>query len=353
MRRDGIVICEEPPNEHVDAPIPGRDWPAQRAAIRDRVRRVLGPVPADDSPLAVEIGAEPVPEGRQSYTRTHLRLRGDGPDDWITAWVLVPTGLTRPAPAVVCCHPTTGGAGKDIVAGISGAKPGTPPEPSRAYGLELAADWGCITICPDMVHDGERVPSGGRPNDSRAFYERHPEWSIVGKYVQDVRRVVDYLLTRRDVNPQAIGIIGHSLGSHTAIFAAAFDERIRACVSNGGTHCWDEGERFHWCVGETADGGQWEYLRQARAFLENRPVRPPFSFVELTALIAPRPLLIMMTENGVRRQRIGDFLGQVRRTYQALGAGEMLESAMCSGGHGFPLRARLQAYEWLRRNLGR
>ncbi|WP_417649362.1 alpha/beta hydrolase, partial [Enterobacter hormaechei] len=51
-------------------------------------------------------------------------------------------------------------------------------------------------------------------------------------WIWDLQRVVDYLLTRPDVDPARIGIIGHSLGGKMALYGAAFDPRIKAVVSS-------------------------------------------------------------------------------------------------------------------------
>jgi dienelactone hydrolase len=49
---------------------------------------------------------------------------------------------------------------------------------------------------------------------------------------------VDYLQTRRDIDPDRIGVIGVSLGGYYAARSAAFEKRVAACI------CW---------------GGQWDY----------------------------------------------------------------------------------------------
>lgn len=49
---------------------------------------------------------------------------------------------------------------------------------------------------------------------------------------------VDYLQTRRDIDPDRIGVIGVSLGGYYAARSAAFEKRLAACI------CW---------------GGQWDY----------------------------------------------------------------------------------------------
>ncbi|KLD79012.1 prolyl oligopeptidase family serine peptidase [Xanthomonas hyacinthi] len=51
---------------------------------------------------------------------------------------------------------------------------------------------------------------------------------------------VDYLQGRDDVDPDAIGIIGWSLGGYYAPRAAAFEKRLKLCVSWGANHFWGE-----------------------------------------------------------------------------------------------------------------
>jgi BAAT / Acyl-CoA thioester hydrolase C terminal len=59
-------------------------------------------------------------------------------------------------------------------------------------------------------------------------------------------RVVDYLLTRKEVNRDQIAITGHSRNGKQSLWAAAFDERISAVVSSscgtGGIAPWRYGD---------------------------------------------------------------------------------------------------------------
>lgn len=54
----------------------------------------------------------------------------------------------------------------------------------------------------------------------------HPQWSGMGKLVTDVRLAVDYLSGLDCVDPQRLGIAGHSLGGKMAFYAGCLDERI-------------------------------------------------------------------------------------------------------------------------------
>lgn len=55
-----------------------------------------------------------------------------------------------------------------------------------------------------------------------------------------VTPAVDYLSTRSDVDAEALGIVGWSLGGYYAPRAAAFEKRLKLCVSWGANHSWGE-----------------------------------------------------------------------------------------------------------------
>jgi dienelactone hydrolase len=54
---------------------------------------------------------------------------------------------------------------------------------------------------------------------------------------------VDYLLTRDDIDPAAIGLVGWSLGGYYAPRAAAFEKRLALVVAWGANHDWGAVQR--------------------------------------------------------------------------------------------------------------
>jgi 2,6-dihydroxypseudooxynicotine hydrolase len=74
------------------------------------------------------------------------------------------------------------------------------------------------------------------PGQGEAEYD----FPIRGDYETPVKAVLDWLLARNDVDPQRIGMWGVSLGGYYAPRAAAFDERIKACVALSGPYDWAE-----------------------------------------------------------------------------------------------------------------
>jgi dienelactone hydrolase len=66
--------------------------------------------------------------------------------------------------------------------------------------------------------------------------------NLAGRYDSEawISPAVDVLQGRNDVDPDRIGIMGWSLGGYYAPRAAAFEKRIKLCVSWGANHFWGE-----------------------------------------------------------------------------------------------------------------
>ncbi len=57
-------------------------------------------------------------------------------------------------------------------------------------------------------------------------------WGKLAAWAWGFSRVVDFLLTEPDIDPGRIGVVGHSRGGKTALWAGANDERIGLTISN-------------------------------------------------------------------------------------------------------------------------
>ena len=83
------------------------------------------------------------------------------------------------------------------------------------------------------------------PGQGRVIREQHipfrPDWETV------VSPVVDFALTRPEVDPDRIALMGISFGGYLAPRAAAFEHRLAACIANGGVF------DFHAVAGLTPD----------------------------------------------------------------------------------------------------
>lgn len=318
-------------------------WPPERERILRAWKTLLGPMPEAAPPLEAEIDGE---TDCGSWFRRKVSFQVQ-PGDRMPCWLLVPKKLppSGRAPAIICLYGTTSGAGKDTTVGLSGASPGSPPARNRAFALDMA-EAGFVALAPDLLRDGERLPPSGRPYDTDDFYARFPGWSCVGKDCWDVQRAVDFLETLPFVDKDRIGIVGHSYGGHTAIFAAGLEPRIRAVFSSGPVSDFIL-HGMHWAVPRGAGASQ--SLPALRPFLlEPRP--PPVSFAEVTALIAPRPLWVNQAA-GEHRPNEEENAAAVCGLYRSLGAAGRARYVWCAGDHDFPPPARAAAVEWFRRWL--
>ncbi|MCP4537145.1 MAG: alpha/beta hydrolase [Chloroflexi bacterium] len=320
-----------------DAAIDLDQWREKHEDVVTRLLDTLGQSPVARNTRDIETLGE---EKLAAYTCRKIRyVVGEG--DSVPAYLLIPHQIKDPIPAVVAMHQI--GSGKDEVVGLGGGA-------DFAYGHELATR-GYVVLVPDYLAFGERVYPGKDTFDSGPFYEQYPDWSMVGKNVEDSLSAVDVLHTLDVVNRDHIGVIGHSHGGHNAIFAAALDDRVRACASNCGMSVFsEEEERLAWCEDEE---GEYAYIPALRPyFLQGQD--PPFDLHEVAALIAPRPWLNIsayfdfaygnqefLAETGVRLYQVYDLYEQT----------DAFAYLMHGNNHSFPRYARDLAYAWLDRFL--
>jgi hypothetical protein len=244
--------------------------------------------------------------------------------------------MVHPAPAILALHQTVA-SGKDEVVGLDG-------NPDFAYGHELAMR-GFVVLAPDHLTAGERIYPGKESFDSGLFYVKHPDWSMVGKNIEDSIAGIDVLWAMDFVDRDRIGVIGHSHGGHNAIMAAALDERIQVAVSNCGLSVFsEEEERLEWSL----EDGYIYIPKLRRYFLEN--AAPPFDLHEVAALIAPRPWLnISAYEDAAygNQEFLAEVGVQIFGVYQLLQQPSAFGFYMHGGDHSFPEPARALAYAWL------
>jgi dipeptidyl aminopeptidase/acylaminoacyl peptidase len=108
-----------------------------------------------------------------------------------------------------------------------------PPVMVMAVGLDSTKEEGDAFEAPFLARGVATLIFEG-PGQGEAQYDL----AIRGDYEVPVRSVLDYVEGRRDLDASRIGIWGVSLGGYYAPRAAAFDQRIKACISLGGPFDW-------------------------------------------------------------------------------------------------------------------
>ncbi len=307
------------------------DWAVRVSHIRANMQLVMGPLPGNDRrvPLDVEVISE---ERTEKYLRRKLKFTPE-PGDRVPAWLLIPHGLTetQKAPAMLCLHQTNN-VGKNEPAGLGGLK-------SLYYAHELA-ERGFVCIVPDYPSFGEY------PYDFKKQGAHYASGSM--KAIWNNMRAVDLLETVPNVDKSRIGVIGHSLGGHNALFTAAFDERLKAVVTSCGFtpfHDYYKGKLTGW----TSD----RYMPRIRDLYGNDPDRVPFDFYEIVGTLAPRGLFSNspIHDSNFDLDGVKKAFQKGSEVYSLFDAKSQLQLVTPDAPHDFPEAVRLKAYEWLQNQL--
>jgi dienelactone hydrolase len=161
-------------------------------------------------------------------------------------------------------------------------------------------------------------------------------------------RAVDLLAGLPEVDPERIGVIGHSLGGHNSIFVALFDPRIKAVVSSSGFNAFP-----YYYKGKIAGWSHKGYMPRLRDRYGLDPKRVPFDFPELIGALAPRAFFANspLHDANFEVEGVRVCFNSARPIYELLGVPERLVAAHPEAEHAFPKAIRQQAYEFLDRNL--
>ncbi len=201
--------------------------PVLPAGFRERLLQCLGGPWPELTELRPKVRETIVKDGYRIESLTYE----SEPNDPIPAMLLVPDGVdaNHPAPAVAVWHQHNGEyqLGKSEAAGLAG-------NPMHHTGAALAKE-GYVVLCPDALCFEERQNehlAGG--NFERFEFLRYVVAGkcMAWKNILDMRRAVDYLCSRPEVNNDRIGCYGHSMGSTHTWLVGPWEPRLKCLVGN-------------------------------------------------------------------------------------------------------------------------
>jgi len=295
--------------------------------VQQKIQQCFGPWP-EKTPLNPRITG--VIE-RDAY-RIEKVIFESRPNFLVTGNLYVPKGRDFPLPAVVgtCGHSNNGKAYLQYQ--------------SFAQGL---ARQGYVVLIFDPISQGERLQYPNEKLQSRIgvgvgehLYAGNQQF-LVGEFfgawrAWDGIRALDYLLTRKEVDPKHIGVTGCSGGGTMTTWLCGVDRRwtmaAPSCfVMTFARNCENE---------LPADTEQCPPKALALGLDQG----------DFLAAMAPRPIVILAKE--------GDFFdirgtektyGQLRRLYGLLGAEDNISMFVEAGGHGYSQKSREAMYRWFNR----
>ncbi|MCL4394372.1 MAG: acetylxylan esterase, partial [Chloroflexi bacterium] len=253
-----------------------------------------------------------------------------------------------------------------VTANLYLPKTGRPPYPAILFpegheaGAKAHEAWqqvlasfakkGFVGLTWDPLGQGERVQFYDEDLEDSKLSGSTVEHSMLGiqcllagdniaRYtVWDGMRALDYLLSRKEVDPKRIGCTGNSGGGTLTAYLAALDDRIQVAAPSCYLTSW---RRLLSTIGPQ-DAEQ------------NLPpwIADGLDYPDFIYAFAPKPYLMLsairdfFSISGAR-----DTFHEAKGLYAMLGAGDKLDMFEADDGHGYTKPRRLAAYDWFSRWL--
>lgn len=308
------------------------EWDQKRLQILNNMQKGMGPLPERSELTDVDLHFTDSIKGN-NYVRYSINFLG-AEGERITAYLYMP-GITEQGkriPAVLALHPTDS-LGKGIVDGQG-------VNANLAYARELAQR-GYIVIAPDY-------PGFGEQRSYDFVLDRYQSGTIKGIF--NHMRCLDLLQSMPTVDPDRIGVIGHSLGGHNSIFVGAFDPRLKVVVSSCGWTGFDYYDigadltkKYGGRLGPWAQNVYMPLLRD-KYDLDSKKI--PFDFDEMISAIAPRVFFSSspVNDSNFDVEGVQHVIKEVLPVYRFLGVPDNLHVYYPECKHDFPDEIRAKAY---------
>lgn len=298
-------------------------------------------LPQRRAELAEMLGLSPMPPRSDLKATVTKRFEHDTftvenlhfqsrPGLYVTANLYIPKGLTKPAPTIlyVCGHSPV--VTNKVTYGTKAAY--------QHWGVWFARN-GYVCMVIDTLESGEILGEHHGTYRAGMWWWNSRGYTPGGVECWNGMRALDYLSTRPEVDTNRFGITGRSGGGAYSWYVTAMDERIKAAAPTAGitdleNHVVDGAVEGHCDCMFFVNSYRWDYP-------------------QLAALAAPRPLLIVNTDDdnifpldGVVRLR-----DKVRRVYDLLGAGEKCGLVITPGPHKDTQELQVPVMRWFNRHL--
>lgn len=308
------------------------DWKQRQQFVREKLSEAIGPFP-EKTPLNAKV-VRTVDKG--SFTIEHIIFESQ-PGFYVTSSLFLPSGLKKGDryPAIIYCsgHSADGYRSSVYIHVI----------------LNLVKK-GFIVFAFDPVGQGERLeyfdPQTGKSSVGGPTMEHsYPgaQAFLTGSsqaffMVWDGIRAIDYLISRKEVDPARIGITGRSGGGTQSAYIAAFDGRIYASAPE---NYLTNFTRLLQTIGpQDAEQNLFGFIRKG---LDH----PDFLIVR-----APKPALMITTSGDMFSiQGALETEKEVKEIYRSYGKDENFSRVEDDAPHASTLLNRQAMYSFFRKHL--
>ena len=313
------------------------DWNARKDGYRREMHEMLGldPMPKR-TPLKATITGKVKHEDFEVWKLHYQSI----PRLYVTANLYVPKGLKKPAPAIlyVCGH------GRVKKGGVSyGNK-----VHYQHHGIWFARHgYVCLTIDTLQLGEIEGIHHGTYNHDmwwwnSRGYSSASVEaWNCI--------RALDYLETLGFVDKDRFGVTGRSGGGAYSWWISVLDERIKVSAPVAGITSL----KNHVYAGYPNSGRLAHGVVEGHCDCMFHVNTYRWDFDHIAALVAPRPLMILNTDDDriFPLDGVTDVFNGARRIYGLHGERDKLGLTIVPGGHSDTQPLRVPAFSWFNRHL--
>lgn len=287
------------------------DWIKRQKKVKEILMSIVGPFPAK-TPLNAKVTGIVKKEGYKIEKIVYESM----PGFYVTGCLFIPDSNKGKGPAILNVIGHTGIAFRGEV--------------YQTMILHLVQK-GFIVFAIDPVGQGERLQyydpekKGSVISGEHSYFGKQCLISGVssGRYfIWDGIRGIDYLMTRKEVDPERIGVTGLSGGGTLTSYISAFDERVKASAPS----CYITGfRRLLESIG-SQDAEQNFY----------HAVLNGITHADFIEARAPKPtLLVTTTRDFFSIQGARETYSEVKEAYKAFGKEEDINMVEDDYGHGF------------------
>jgi hypothetical protein len=306
------------------------DWQKRQIIIRQKLWDILGAFP-EKTPLNAKITGTVKKNGYKVQNIIYESL----PGFYVTASLFIPDKVKKPAPAILFC---------------SGHSTAVYRLESYQLPLLNLVKKGFIVLAIDPIGQGERLQyfdpvKGESVIGSSTKEHSYPSVqtfliakSVARYFLWDGIRGIDYLVSRREVDPARIGVHGLSGGGTQTAYISAMDERVAASAPAGYITSY---RRLMESIG-VQDGEQNLYHETSSGI----------DHADLIEVRAPKPTLIMATTRDFFSiQGSRETFSELKRVYTVFGKPDNIEITEDDYGHGYTKKNREVMYAFFQKHL--
>ena len=308
------------------------DWIERQQNVRRKLKEIVGPFP-EKTPLNARITGVIKKKGYKVEKIIYESM----PGFYVSACLFIPDGIKLKAPAVLNL--------------IGHEQESFRAELDQLIILNLVKK-GIIVFTIDPLGQGEHVQyfdpqiklsSIGYSVIEHCYFGNQcflTGGSSARYFIWDGIRAIDYLLSRKEIDPARIGVTGFSGGGTVTSYLGAFDERVSVAIPSS----WSTASRRQLETKGAQDAEAEFYHGLANGI----------TFEDLIEVRAPKPTLMTFTSQDeyLTLQGAREAFSEIKKVYEAFGKADNVELVEDDFKHWLTPNIRLAIYKFFMKHFG-